>query len=246
MKPVNSLTSEDIRAQIQDQREYYAQRQPVRMLAGESAYVRRHFSEAARTVGLQAGDSVCEWGAGMGRFSVPFAQHGCPLTAIELSPELASVCVDNTRYLPQVRIEIGDILEVVERLERAYSVVAGFFVLHHLHEIEPYFHAARRLLLPEGRLVFVEPNPMNPLYAIQITCTPGMRWREEAGVYRMWPSAIRGAAEAAGFVSFETYRYGALPRAAYNMAARFGVERWAEYITPLPMRPFQVFAARLP
>ena len=216
------------------------------MLAGDSAYARRHFGEAALAIGLQTGESVCEWGAGMGRFSVLFAQHQCPLTAIELSPELAAVCSDNTRNLPKVRIEIGDIIEVTERLERSYSVVAGFFVLHHLHAIEPYFQAARRLLLPGGRMVFVEPNPLNPLYAVQFSCTPGMRWRDEVGVYRMWSGAMRRAAEAAGFVGFKVYRYGALPRAAYNMAARVGGERWAEYLTPPPMRPFQVFSARLP
>ena len=93
--------------------------------------------------------------------------------------------------------------------------------------------------------MFVEPNPLNPLYALQVTITPGMRWREELGIYRMWPTQLRPAAEAAGFLDFRTVRYGALPRAAYNLAARAGVERVPEILTPSIVRPFQVFSARL-
>jgi SAM-dependent methyltransferase len=233
------------RAQIQAQVDYYARRRPVRMLAVDTPYVRRHFAEAMRVAELGEGERVCEWGAGMGRFSVLFAQRGCTLTAIELSPELATICRDNIGKWPQARVEVGDVLEVMERLEPIYTLLAGFFTLHHLHELEPYFRAARRLLLPGGRFVFVEPNPLNPLYLVQIICTPGMRLREESGIYRMWPNAIRRAAEAAGFERFRSHRYGFLPRAPYNLAARIGAERWPEYLTPVPLRPFQIFTAQL-
>jgi SAM-dependent methyltransferase len=233
------------RAQIQAQVDYYARRRPVRMLAVDTPYVRRHFAEAMRVVDLGEGERVCEWGAGMGRFSVLFAQRGCALTAIELSPQLAAICRQNIEGRPQSRVEVGDILEVMNSLEATYTLVAGFFMLHHLHDLQPYFRAARRVLLPGGRLVFVEPNPLNPLYLVQIICTPGMRLREESGIYRMWPKAIQRAAEAAGFESFRTLRYGFLPRAPYNLAARIGVERWPEYLTPVQLRPFQIFTARL-
>ena len=236
-------TGQEPQVQIGRQRDYYARRRPARMLATDTPYVRRHFHEAAQAVALQSSDSVCEWGAGMGRFTRLFAQKVHSLTAIELSPELAEICRASIPETRRVRIEIGDILEVAERLERTYSVVAGFFVLHHLRDVEPYFHAARRLLLPGGRFVCVEPNPLNPLYAAQITLTPGMRWREEAGIYRMWPSAVGRSAAAAGFRDFATHRYGALPYGPYNIAARFGAERWTEYLTPRWIRPFQLFSA---
>jgi SAM-dependent methyltransferase len=234
------------RAQIQAQADYYARRRPVRILAVDTPYVRRHFAEAMQAVGFGEGERVCEWGAGMGRFSVLFAQRGCALTAIELSPQLAAICRQNIGDRPQSRVEVGDILEVTDGLDPSYTLLAGFFMLHHLHELEPYFRVARRLLLPGGRFVFVEPNPLNPLYLVQIICTPGMRLREESGIYRMWPKAIQRAAEAAGFEGFRTLRYGFLPRGPYNLAARIGVERWPEYLTAMPLRPFQIFTARLP
>lgn len=243
----NTIASHDQgkRAQIDAQVDYYAQRRPVRMLAVDTPYVRRHFAEAMQAVGFGEGERVCEWGAGMGRFSVLFAERGCALTAIELSSQLATICRQNIGARPHLRVEVGDILEVMEDLEPTYTLLAGFFMMHHLHELEPYFRAARRLLLPGGRFVFVEPNPLNPLYLVQIICTPGMRLREEAGIYRMWPSAIQRAAEAAGFADFRTHRYGFLPRAPYNLAARAGMERWPEYLTPRQLRPFQIFTGRL-
>jgi SAM-dependent methyltransferase len=233
------------RAQIQAQADYYARRRPVRILAVDAPYVRRHFAEAMQAVDFGEGERVCEWGAGMGRFSVLFAHRGCALTAIELSPQLAAICRQNLGDRPQSRVEVGDILEVTEGLKPSYTLLAGFFILHHLHELEPYFRAARRLLLPGGRFVFVEPNPLNPLYLVQILCTPGMRLREESGIYRMWPGAIQRVAEAAGFTGFRTHRYGFLPRTPYNLAARIGVESWPEYLTPMQLRPFQIFTARL-
>ena len=231
--------------QVRGQERYYSARQPVRMAPVDTAYVRRHFAEAAQAVGLQDGEKVCEWGAGMGRFSRLYAQRRCELTAVELSPQLAAVCRDALGAWPHARVEVGDILEVAERFDQNYSLVAGFFMLHHLPAVQPYFEAARSLLRAGGRFVFIEPNPFNPLYAVQITVTPGMRWNEESGVYRMWPNAMRRAAEAAGFADFRVYRYGALPRLPYNVAARLGVERWPEYVMPAPLRPFQVITARL-
>ena len=70
-----------------------------------------------------------------------------------------------------------------------------------------------------------------------------MRLREE--IYGMWPGAIQRVAEAAGFTGFRTHRYGFLPRTPYNLAARIGVESWPEYLTPMQLRPFQIFTARL-
>lgn len=232
--------------QIEAQVRYYAKRQPVRMGVVDTPYVRRHFSEVATAAGLRDGERVCEWGAGMGRFSAQFARRGCDLTAIELSPALAEVCREALRPWPQTRVELGDIGEIAPRLQPTYDLVAAFFMLHHLPSVGKYFHLAKGLLKPGGRFVAVEPNPLNPLYAVQITCTPGMRWREEIGVYRMWPKTMRRAAEEAGLHDFSVYRYGALPRGPYNLMAHLGIERWPEYLTPPALRPFQVFTAWRP
>ena len=90
-----------------------------------------------------------------------------------------------------------------------------------------------------------EPNPWNPLFPIQITLTPGMRWAEESGIYALWPGQVQQTATAAGFRSVRIQYYGALPRAPYNALHRWGCERIVEPLIPARLKPFQTIVASL-
>jgi SAM-dependent methyltransferase len=229
---------------LRAQADYFDARTPVRMRAADTPYVRRHLEQVIAAAGLRSGEAVCEWGAGMGRFSRLLTAHGLELTAIELSASRAEDC--RAALAPRCRVEVGDVLEVLERLEgegARFDAMVGFFVLHHLPELGAYFRAARRALRPGGRLAFAEPNPANPLYPLQISLTPGMRWRVECGIYRLWPRALERAAREAGFGRTRVSRYGILPRAPYNAAAALGVERWPERVVPEAMKAFQTIVA---
>lgn len=228
------------------QRAYYQSRRPVTMLPVATPYASRHFAEAARAVDLRPGESVLELGSGMGRFAVQFAERGHPLVALELSPDLAGVCAEALAGRPQAEVRTGDALAPDADLQGRFDVVAGFFFLHHLPDLARCFAAVRRCLKPGGRFVFVEPNPWNPLYYLQITLTPTMRWRDERGILDMRPGPVGAAALAAGLRDVKTSRYGALPRAPYDALARRGWERAPEKITPPGMRPFSVFTGTAP
>ena len=232
------------RQQVEGQIRYFDQRKPETMLVEDTPYIRRHFGEAADAVALRPGERVCEWGAGLGRFSAQFLAYGCRLTAIELSPALAEGCAQVLRDAPDCELRIGDVLDISSKLEPTFDVVAGFFMLHHLPSLDPYIAAAARLLKPGGRMVFIEPNPMNPLYPVQITLTPGMRWSEEGGIYRLWPGQLRRAAANAGLQEIQLRHYGALPRQPYNWLAQRSLERIPEILTPRPIRPFTLLSAR--
>ena len=78
------------------------------MHAADTAYARRHFEEIRAACALDTGEAVCEWGAGLGRFSRPLADAGLELTAIELSPELAAECRQTLAGLDQARVETGE------------------------------------------------------------------------------------------------------------------------------------------
>jgi 2-polyprenyl-3-methyl-5-hydroxy-6-metoxy-1,4-benzoquinol methylase len=230
-------------AALATQVEYFASRRPVRIQPMDTPYVRRHFDELVRACRLGEGEAVCEWGAGLGRFSRLAVEHGAALTAIELSPTLANECRENLAHEARARVEAGDVLAVLERSDEPFDLMLGFFVLHHLPEVPAYLTATARRLKPGGRAAFAEPNPYNPLYPVQIGLTPGMRFRGEAGIYRLTPRAIERAARAAGFSRVTIRRYGALPRAPYNLLAKIGCERLLEALTPEPLRPFQTIVA---
>lgn len=226
--------------ELELQRRYFARRRPVRMLALDTPYVRRHHAELMAAAALPPGAKVCEWGSGLGRFSRLLLQDGLRVDAIELSPQQSSEARDALAGHDGLTVHCGDVAEVLETMpEAGFDAMVGYFMLHHLPELERYFRGAHRALRPGGRIVFVEPNPFHPLYPVQIACTPGMRWRAERGIYRLTPTGLRRAAQAAGFSGVHLRRYGSLPRAPYNWLARLGRERMPEPFVPAVVKPFQ-------
>ncbi len=246
MQQQTEQDSVEIRRHNLRQQAYYAQRKPVRMDVTDTPYVRLHFDRAAEACGLRPGESVLEVGAGMGRFTRIFAERGHAVTAVELSPVLAADCRTNLAKWSHATVLGADLLDAPRLLTQRFDVLAGFFMLHHLTCLDRHFAAVRSLLKPGGRCVFVEPNPWNPLYAVQVTCTPGMRWREEAGIYRMWPGMLRRAMTNAGLVGFGLRRHGFFPRWLHNRCEEAGLNPWLEKLTPSGLRPFEVISAHAP
>jgi len=230
-------------AEFAAQREYFAERRPIRLQALDTPYIDRHFSEAMSLATLSPGATVCEWGSGLGRFSRLLLAQRIELSSIELSPQLADEARQAFAGDGRMSVHCGDIAQVLDAGIGEFDAMLGFFVLHHLPELDRYFRSARNALRPGGKMVFAEPNPFNPLYPIQITLTPGMRWRGERGIYRLTPAALRRAAAAAGFSRIEIAYYGALPRAPYNWLARWRGERMAEALLPGWIKPFQTIVA---
>jgi SAM-dependent methyltransferase len=227
------------------QRRYFRVRRPVRMLVDRTPYIQRHFDEVAAAAGFRAGERVCEWGAGLGRFSRLLAATGVQLDAIELSPTQVGDCRRALADWPEARVLEGDVATVMRTQGGCYNAIVGFFMLHHLTGVMGYLEAAAKHLEPGGRLVFVEPNPWNPLYPLQITFTPGMKWQAEKGIYELWPHYLREQCERAGFRSVSIRRYGALPRAAYNALDRVGLATLPERLVPPTLKPFQLLLAVL-
>lgn len=225
--------------ELELQRRYFASRRPVRMLALDTPYVRRHHAEVMAAAALQPGAKVCEWGSGLGRFSRLLLRDGLQVDAIELSPQQSAEARDALAGHAALTVHCGDIAEVLDRMQGGFDAMVGYFMLHHLPELDRYFRSAHRMLRPGGRMVFVEPNPFHPLYPVQIACTPGMRWQAERGIYRLTPKGLRRAAAAAGFPGVRIRRYGSIPRAPYNGLARLRCERMLEPFVPGIARPFQ-------
>jgi 2-polyprenyl-3-methyl-5-hydroxy-6-metoxy-1,4-benzoquinol methylase len=223
---------------------YFATRRPIRMLALDTPYVRRHHAEVMRAAGLAPGETVCEWGSGLGRFSRLLLADGLKVDAVELSPHQSVEARAALAGHGELAIHCGDVADVLDAGGQRYDAMVGYFMLHHLPELERYFRSAHAALRPGGRMVFVEPNPWHPLFPVQITMTPGMRWKAERGIYRLTPRQLRNAAANAGFRDVEIGYYGSVPRAPYNWLARVRCERMLEPLLPAPLKPFQTIVIR--
>lgn len=120
--------------------------------------------------GLGPGCRALEYGCGTGVFLQRVAGSGARLTGLDLSPDLLArararlVCHDN------VRLARGN-AESLPFPDATFDTVYGCSVLHHL-ELAPALGEAWRVLRPGGRLVFSEPNLLNPQVALMFHCAP--------------------------------------------------------------------------
>ena len=131
-------------------------------------------------------------GCGPGKYTVGLAARGFDVTGLDLTPGLVEQLRD---VAPDVTAVEGDLLDPPTELHGSFDVVAGFFVLHHLSDVDAAFEGGRRLARPGGRVVFIEPNAYFPGFYVQVTLTPGMSWKGDKGIVHMRPGKLRRAAE---------------------------------------------------
>lgn len=212
---------------------------------GESPYVHRHIDEVLKAAGVAPGARVLDVGCGAGRHALLLAARGYEVDGLDLSADLlASI---HARQPGAMRTHCADIAQPPKELEGRFEAVLGFFMLHHLLDPQAAFAGVAGVLRPGGRAVFIEPNPFNPLYYVQIAFTPHMRWQAERGILQMRASVLFPAARAAGLVNPSVRRIGFLPPFLRNRVWGGAVDRAAERAGVLePVLAAQVFRMEKP
>lgn len=228
------------------QRAYFASRVKPTMIPRDTPYVHRQIDELLAAIGHTAPARVLEIGCGMGRYTIPLARRGVAVEGLDLTPELLERlrAFDGGANVP---LHCADILDAPAALHGSFDAVIGFFTLHHLHDLGGSFAAVARLLKPGGRVAFLEPNPWNPLYYLQITLSPGMTWQGDKGILKMRRSLIARAMNGANVELTDVKRFGFFPPFLANRRAFAKVERVIETFPPFkPFLPFQLFVGRRP
>jgi SAM-dependent methyltransferase len=112
---------------------------------------------------LGEGRSALELGCGTGVFLEPVSRCGARLTAIDLSRDLLERAAARVRDRPNVKLTCGN-AEDMPYPGCSFETVYGSSVLHHLH-LDDALKEVHRVLRPGGRIVFAEPNMLNPQVA---------------------------------------------------------------------------------
>jgi glycosyltransferase involved in cell wall biosynthesis len=247
-RPANAPSDSDGRARhLADhnaaQRAYY-RRGKRGMAPRHSRYLERHLDELVAFANIRAGARVLEVGPGQGRYTLPLADRGFRVEAIELSPAMLALLSEARGERP-IELHHGDILDPPASISAGFDAVIGLFTLHHLHDVAACIGSMADLLAPGGTLAFVEPNPYNPLYYVQMALRPSMTWEGDKGMLEMRPGPLLHAVEAAGLEQPRFERFGFFPPFVADRPRAAGIERALERIPPLrPVLPFQLVGGR--
>jgi ubiquinone/menaquinone biosynthesis C-methylase UbiE len=125
---------------------------------------RRRAELFVELAGLGKGALALELGCGTGIFLDQVAESGVALRGIDLSIDLLAHAKRRIAGRDNVRVVCGN----AERMpfpDREFDAVYGSSVLHHL-DLLPALREAYRVLKPGGRVVFAEPNILNPQVAV--------------------------------------------------------------------------------
>jgi SAM-dependent methyltransferase len=125
---------------------------------------------------LRPGSRVLEIGCGTGQLSVPLAEHGAELLAVELGENLAAIARRNLADFPSARVEVSGFEEWPLPADQFDVVVAASA----LHWVDPSvrFAKAARALEPGGVLVVVHAHHVKG-------GTPGF-FADTQPFYRRW------------------------------------------------------------
>lgn len=137
------------------------------------------FDDLVRLAGLAAGDRVAEIGCGTGQATVPLAERGLAVTAVELGAELAAVARGRLAGFPSAEV----LTTSFEDWEPQGAPFGAVVAVNSLHWIDPPLRYAKPagLLEPGGAMVVA-----------------GCHWARPADAERFWTD-VQANYRAAGY-----------------------------------------------
>lgn len=113
---------------------------------------------------INSTDKLIEIGCGTGLFTEKVSKISgtSDITAVDISEDLLELAREKNKHFNFV---LGDAMNLTYQ-DNTFDVAFGSSVIHHL-DIEKSFKELFRVLKPGGRIVFAEPNMINPQILIQ-------------------------------------------------------------------------------
>lgn len=127
---------------------------------------------------ITSASRTLEVGCGTGLFTELVSKTGASIVACELCEGLVAQARCRT-YHSDVTFLVHDAMDLLADHEGCFDVIWGSSVLHHL-DLPRFLPGCYRLLKTGGRIVFAEPNMMNPQIWLQKNVGWLRRWAGES------------------------------------------------------------------
>ena len=248
------MSGENATSWVKQQQQFYSTRPHMHLqYAPNSVYAAHLVEHLLETAQLSAASRVLEVGCGAGRFTIPLLQRfGGSLVAFDLSDTLLEQLQKHLSALPnsisgKCRLLAGNVTHLEPALEQEqFDTVVGFFFLHHMEDLPNVLRQLRRVLRPNGQMLFIEPNRRNPLFLLQVLCCPDMSWAEEKGMFTLGRARICDSFLAAGMSRPTINTFGCFPpRILDRWRWAFRIEKRIERIKICqPVLPFRLIQSR--
>jgi len=224
------------------QKEYYsAEKEHVYLrYRAEDLYAKNLTSYLLDFANLSQGGNILEIGSGAGRFTIHLLKAGFKVTCVDLSEAQLKRLEEDSRKAGISADKLKAHCMPIEGMSCSagdhYDVIIGFFILHHLDtdNLKAYFSEFRKLLKPGGRICFLEPNRLNPLFFFQYIFQKDMDICSEMGTFKLSRKLLKDALSSACYKDIAFKNFGFFPPQIIN---RFGsvlkFERLAEKIPVL-------------
>lgn len=238
------LNEQNIQKHNRLQINYYSFKIKSRMIPKATPYILKQVENLIKFADIKKENRILEIGCGMGRYTIPMAELGFNICGFDLTQYLLDKLKEYNNHRYNIPLYCGDIITPPFEFTNLFDVIIGFFTLHHLHDLEACFRAMWKMIKPGGKIVFLEPNTLNPLYYIQILITPDITWKGDRGIINMRRRIIFNAIERAGFSNFQITYFGFFPPFIANRSWGAAIESGLEQLPFLHcFLPFQLFKA---
>ncbi|HSX38097.1 MAG TPA: class I SAM-dependent methyltransferase [Chlamydiales bacterium] len=210
-----------------------------------SAYIERQIERMIDAAQFTKKDRLIDIGCGIGKYTIALLRRGYRVEGLDIAEGLLQQLQSHNQTGLPLPVHSADIAKPPKALWEQYDAAIGFFALHHMFDLDQAFQGIAKLLKPKGKLIFIEPNPYNFFYYIQILCTPKMTWKGEKGILKMRPASLLPAMKRAGFLHPAVHRSGFLPPFLADLKGGIALEKTLEAF-PLwkGLLPFQIFTAQ--
>jgi len=229
--------------QVTYQKDYYKKKHKY-MDIGDTNYINNLVEKLISSGGIKKSHKILEIGCGRGRFSIPLLKRGYSLTCIDLSENLLNKFKKNISPGMKVKIMKGDINEMTKKLRNKFDFIIGFYILHHLSDLKTSFENMKIMLKKDGKIIFSENNPYNPMYYIQMIVVKDINWEGEKGILNIRKKIIYPLLKSLKFKNIKIERYGFFPPHIVNTRIGQTLESKLEKIRFFyPLLPFQIIKA---